>query len=120
MARLLALPTTADGRGSLTVLQDAIPFAIVRVFYIRGADGQTRGGHKHYKTRQVLIALNGRCDIRVVNAEGDRTWALERADEGLLLEPGDWHTMHFHPGAILLVMASTAYDAADYIHGPPP
>jgi dTDP-4-dehydrorhamnose 3,5-epimerase-like enzyme len=56
---MLQLPTFNDPRGSLTVLERALPFAIVRTYWIYGSDGQTRGGHRHTHTRPALIALRG-------------------------------------------------------------
>src|SRR6185312_1460694 len=40
---ILNLPTFKDARGSLTVLEAALPFTAVRTYWIYGADGQTRG-----------------------------------------------------------------------------
>ena len=50
---VLNLPTFTDPRGSLTVVQRSLPFDVVRMYWIYGADGQTRGGHRHSHTRQV-------------------------------------------------------------------
>ena len=54
---VLDLPTFSDPRGALTVLDQALPFAPVRTYWIFGADGQTRGGHRHKLSRQALVAM---------------------------------------------------------------
>lgn len=120
MPQLLKLKTFRDRRGALTVLQDDVPFTIRRVYYIYEADDQTRGGHRHHKSAQLLIALNGRCEIYVHDGQREHAFALESPDSGLLLHPRDWHTMKFAAGAILLCLASELYDVADYIDEPYP
>ena len=60
---LINFKTHKDSRGSLTVLENEIPFEIKRVFYIYGVDESKRGFHKHIKTRQVAICIKGSCDI---------------------------------------------------------
>ena len=60
---MLQLPTFVDSRGALTVMEKALPFEVVRTYWIYGADGQTRGGHRHTHTRQALIAISGRVSI---------------------------------------------------------
>ena len=54
---LFDLPTFRDARGALSVLDDALPFPVKRLYWVYGADGQSRGGHRHDKTRQVLGAV---------------------------------------------------------------
>jgi mannose-6-phosphate isomerase-like protein (cupin superfamily) len=96
-------------------MQQAIPFEIRRVFWITGADGQTRGGHRHHKTRQALVAMAGRVVVYMDDGKRQRDVVLERCNQCLLVEPDDWHTMTFAPGAMLLVFASQLYDVKDYI-----
>jgi hypothetical protein len=55
---VLDLPTFADARGSLTVLDQYLPFVPVRLYWIYEADSQIRGGHRHQHTRQALIAVS--------------------------------------------------------------
>lgn len=102
----------------LVVMQNDLPFEIRRVFWIVGADGQTRGAHRHRKTRQALVAVCGEVTVTLDNGERSATVVLDSPATSLLVEPEDWHTMHFGPGAVLLVFASHEYEAADYIHDP--
>lgn len=112
---LLELPTFSDQRGALTVLDGALPFPIVRTYWIYGADGQTRGGHRHFKTRQALIAIAGTVTIYMNDGVINETIVLDSPNLCLLVEPKDWHTMTFGPGSTLLVIASAPYDRSDYI-----
>jgi mannose-6-phosphate isomerase-like protein (cupin superfamily) len=115
---LLMLPTFTDPRGALTVLDGALPFVPVRTYWIYGADGQTRGGHRHTHTRQALVAVNGAVSIYMNDGVTSETVVLDKPGKCLLVEPKDWHTMTFGPGSVLLVMSSHHYDRSEYIDTP--
>jgi mannose-6-phosphate isomerase-like protein (cupin superfamily) len=115
---LLSLPTYSDPRGSLTVLDGVLPFAVVRSYWIYGSDGQTRGGHRHRHTRQALVAVNGTVTIYMNNGVVADNVVLDHPGQCLLVEPRDWHTMTFGVGSVLLVMSSHPYDRSEYIDEP--
>lgn len=115
---VLNLPTFTDPRGVLTVLEGALPFSVVRTYWIYGADGQTRGGHRHTRTRQALIAVSGTVSIYMNDGVTADTVELNHPSKCLLVEPKDWHTMTFGPGSVLLVMSSHFYDRSEYIDTP--
>jgi len=109
------LPTFLDLRGGLTVLDGALPFEIKRIYWIYGADGQVRGGHRHVKTRQALVAVAGIVSIYINDGRCSGTVELNDPSQCLLVEPKDWHTMTFGPDSVLLILSSEPYDRADYI-----
>jgi hypothetical protein len=109
-----------EDRGLLVVAQDVFPFAVARLFWIVGVDGQTRGGHRHHVTRQALIALRGCVSVNLDDGANAQTVSLDSPSKVLVVEPDDWHTMQFGQDAILLVVASHKYDPADYIYEPYP
>lgn len=115
---ILNLPTFDDQRGSLTVLEGALPFPVVRTYWIYGADGKTRGGHRHMHTRQALVAVSGAVSIYMNDGITSETIELTHPGQCLLVEPKDWHTMTFAAGSVLLVMSSHAYDRSEYIDTP--
>lgn len=112
---LIGINTFEDERGVLTVFQDQIPFKVERIFWIYDSDGKIRGGHRHVKTRQVLICLRGAVSVFVQNKLKKENIRLDHPNKALIVEPEDWHTMEFINDAILLVLASTKYDISDYI-----
>lgn len=113
---ILSLPTYADQRGCLTVLNSLLPFEIKRVYWIYGSDGQIRGEHRHRMTRQALIAISGEITIFMDDGINQSLVHLNKPNTCLLVEPKDWHSMSFGPGSILLALASHEYDPNDYIH----
>ena len=116
MAKLIHLKTFSDPRGKLTVIQQVLPFEIKRVFYIYGVDDSVRGKHRHHRTVQAAVCIHGSCTISNNDGEKRETFVLDAPEKCLILEPRDWHYMHdFTADAMLLVLASTHFDPADYI-----
>jgi dTDP-4-dehydrorhamnose 3,5-epimerase-like enzyme len=116
MANIIDLETYTDNRGNLTVIQDIFPFKIERVFYIYGVDSSVRGGHKHHKTIQAAVCIQGECKIYSNNGKEERIFHLDKPSKCVLLEPQDWHKMYdFSENAILMVLASEKFDPNDYI-----
>lgn len=121
MATLLTLTNIRDERGHLTVLdnmEELLPFPVKRIFYIHQAAG-VRGGHRHFCTQHAVICLTGSCQVTINDGNKEKTYVLDAPDKCLIIDVADWHTMHhFSEGAILLALASTVYNPADYIYTP--
>lgn len=114
----IKLPTLKDARGALTVMDGELPFTVARSFWIYGADTNTRGGHRHFVTRQALIAMVGTITVLMDDGERRENIVLSSPDNCLLVEPKDWHEMTFTPGSVMLAFASHPYMKEDYIHEP--
>lgn len=119
MAHLIDLRTFTDFRGNLTVIERVLPFDIKRIFYIYGVDDSVRGGHRHHKTIQAAICIQGTCTIFCNDGYSTSEFVLDSPHKCLVLNPEDWHTMsHFSKDAILMVLASEYFDQTDYIFEP--
>ena len=117
MAKIIPIISFNDTRGTLTVIQDELPFEVKRIFYIYNSDGSKRGGHRHKRTIQAAVCINGECKIYVNNGTNKQIFILNKPDLCLLLEPEDFHIMYdFRNTSVLLVFASEKYDTKDYIH----
>ena len=109
----------ADHRGILTVVQSGndIPFDIKRIFYISDVPNSIeRGGHSHYITDQVAIALVG--SVRVIVNDGlhAKQIVLDHSNYGIFLPRMTWSVLtDFSPGAICMVLANTEYHSDEYI-----
>jgi hypothetical protein len=116
MAYIIDLKTHTDKRGNLTVIEDIFPFTIQRVFYIYGVDRSERGGHRHVKTIQAAVCIQGACKIYNNDGKTSQVFQLDKPSKCVLLEPSDWHKMYdFSENAILMVLASEKFDQNDYI-----
>ena len=116
MSYIIDLATVTDERGSITIAEKVIPFDIKRVYWIYQF-GAKRGGHRHKKTMQALVCINGSCEIFINNGNEQKSVMLDCSNRCLILEPDDWHTMEcYDKNAVLLVMASEYYDKDDYVY----
>jgi dTDP-4-dehydrorhamnose 3,5-epimerase-like enzyme len=117
MAKIINLPTMSDERGSLSIIENIINFDIKRVYYIYKTDGKQRGGHRHKKTNQLLVCVNGSCDVFCENeSKVANTFLLNSPEKCLYVDAKDWHTMqNFSSDCVLLVLSSQYYDKDDYI-----
>ena len=104
--------------GFLSIAENhLLPFKVERVFWTyHTPESIVRGRHAHYKTEQVLVAVTGRIIVTTDNGKGNiQTFVLDEPDMEVYIPPNVWHTMQYSHTAIQMVLASTAYDAADYI-----
>lgn len=121
MAQLTNLKTFTDHRGNLTVIEKIIPFEIKRVFYIYGVDNSARGYHRHKKTIQCAIAIQGECEIHSQPGKNFpvEIFSMNSPSKCLIINNEDYHWMNnFSKDCILMVFASEYFDADDYIYEP--
>lgn len=120
LGEILKFPKICDPRGNLTFLQngDKIPFEIKRVYWIYDVPGgQSRGGHAFKKQQEIIIALSGSFDVEVSNGNDKRVISLNRSYYGFYIPAGIWRQMlNFSTNSVAMVLSSTFYDKADYIH----
>ena len=116
VAQIIQLKTFIDNRGCLTVIEKEIPFTIKRIFYIYGVDDSQRAAHRHKKTIQALICINGSCHVKNNNGKIKEDFFLNTKTQCLILQPEDWHIVDcFSKDCILMVLASEYFDENDYI-----
>ena len=117
--RVQELPLVHDMRGELSVGEfgRSIPFQPRRYFLVFDVPTrEVRGEHAHKTCHQFLVCVKGDCSVVVDDGTRRQELLLERPNVGLLISAGVWATQYkFSPDAVLLVLASEYYDAADYI-----
>jgi UDP-2-acetamido-3-amino-2,3-dideoxy-glucuronate N-acetyltransferase len=116
--RIIDAPVFNDLRGALTVTDTAaLPFTPARIFTVFAVPSkEVRGEHAHRECGQILTCLHG--SLKVVWDDGRFRGEVELADptRSLYMPPRVWGTQYaFEDDAVLLVLASLPYDAADYI-----
>ena len=66
LAVSIDLPVLEDARGTLCPLEFPINgFLPVRAFLVSAVSGAIRGGHGHYKARQLLMHVSGVIEVEL-------------------------------------------------------
>lgn len=119
IAKFVELPVISDPRGNLCFAESDrhVPFEIRRVYFLYDVPSQSiRAGHAHRALKQLLLPLSGSFDVRLSDGSGSEVVSLNRPNIGLLIGPGIWREIeNFASGSVCLVLASEAYDEADYV-----
>ena len=117
--KLIQLDSYKEEDGDLVVVEGCsnnIPFSIARVFNVRANQGCTRGRHAHRECTQLLICTNGEIEVVCNNGEEVSTYTLDKANYGLLIEPGIWAEQRYlKKGTVLTVLCDLKYNEGDYI-----
>lgn len=116
---ILFFKDLGDERGKLVVIEggEAVPFDIKRVFYIYGSDSTVvRGQHANKKSEFVLINVAGKSKVKITDGKESMVVELDKPMMGIYLPPMIWKDMYdFSSDSVLLCLASTHYDAEEYV-----
>lgn len=119
-AHLIPLRSALDLRGRLLAAEvgEQLPFTPKRAFLVCDVPtAEVRGEHAHRTLEQVLVCVHGAVSVMVDDGSGSRAeFRLDGPEQALYVPPRVWATQfRYTPDAVLLVLASAPYDAADYI-----
>ena len=108
---------TVSGRIVVAELAQFLPFQPRRIYWIHGmAHDEHRGFHAHRRLWQAMVAMSGGVAIELDDGGAVRGLALTECDQCLIVPPGLWRVIRsLATNSILMVIASEAYDEADYI-----
>ncbi|EAL3289606.1 WxcM-like domain-containing protein [Campylobacter coli] len=117
--KILNFNAKSDSRGSLIALENLkeIPFEVKRIYYIYDTKPDfPRGAHAHKELEQVLIMMDGSCELVLNDGKDIKNIILNRPDMGIFIGKNIWREMkNFSYGAKLLVLASDFYNEKEYI-----
>ncbi len=118
-ARLIDLHSVVDLRGRLAVgeVGKQLPFAPKRVFFVYEVPTvEVRGEHAHHTLEQVLICVSGNVSVVVDDGKQRSEYYLDDLGRALYIPPRVWGIQYaYSRDAVLLVLASDAYDPDEYI-----
>ena len=120
---LMRLPAFVESRGVLAVTELGVdlPFEVVRCFFLyRVPTGARRGGHSLASSSEVMVGVHGSVTVDV--DDGDTCWRVVLDDPTIALHipTGVWCEEHtFSADAVLMVLASSTYDADEFDHNRP-
>jgi len=107
----------ASGVLTSTQQEADLPFAVKRVFWVKDTPAaRIRGNHANRITEEIMIAVSGSVTVETVSVSGQKVrFELNNASLGLYIPTYCWLTIAFSADAILVCLASTDFDEADYI-----
>lgn len=115
----LNFKVNGDARGNMVVVEggQAVPFDIKRLFYIYGTDPDAvRGQHANRNSDFAMVCISGSCKVKITDGTTETVVCLDEPMKGVYIPKMLWKDMYdFSEDAVLLVMASTHYDANEYI-----
>lgn len=105
------------GGGSLFVVEGAnLPFEIKRTFIVKARKGEVRGEHAHWRCSQMLLAVNGRVQLKVFDGVEWHEFLLENLEQGIVIPPLHWAVQRYlDDNSILLVHCDREFDENEYI-----
>ena len=116
---IIQLPKILDPRGNLSFIEEnnQIPFQILRSYWIYDVPGgEIRGSHAFKQTDEFIVALSGSFDVVLHDGEKEVRYSLNRSYYGLYVPKLVWRKIeNFSTNSLALILASTDYDANDYI-----
>ena len=108
-----------DLRGDIVVteLEQDLPFKVKRMFFVYNVPSEkVRGEHAHKECHQFLACVRGQVSVVVDDGKEREEFLLDRSYFGLYVPPMVWAVQYkYSPDAVLLVLASGAYNPDDYI-----
>ena len=117
--RIIDLPKITDPRGNLSFFESGvhIPFEIKRTYWIYDVPGgEVRGSHAFKKSKEFIVALSGSFDVVLNDGAKEEKFSLNRSYYGLYIPNLLWRKLeNFSTNSLALVVASTNFDANDYI-----
>jgi len=114
----IQLQTFNEKLGSLVAIESDGLMKIERIFYVFNTPKNiTRGKHSHYKTKQLLICLNGKCEVICDDGVNREKYLLDSPKKGLLIPEGIWAEETYKTiDTMLMVICNTTYSEEDYIY----
>ena len=115
---MIDIRSNQEEDGRLLVVEEktaGIPFEIKRIFWVRDVKaGAKRGEHATKRTKLVLIAVTGSCDVTVNDGKEEITYHLDDPTKGLYIDEMLWRTMmNFTPDCVVEAICDHPYAPGD-------
>lgn len=115
---LIRMTRVADMRGHLAAAEFTdLPFTPQRSFVVFDVpSAEIRGEHAHRECHQLLTCVHGSVEVMVDDGRNRQAFHLDRPELSLHIPPMVWASQYqYSADAVLVVLASRAYDPDDYI-----
>tara|TARA_R110001632_G_scaffold28927_2_gene76984 strand:+ start:6794 stop:7198 length:405 start_codon:yes stop_codon:yes gene_type:complete len=102
---------------SIAEAQSQVSFDINRVYWTYFTPNNVkRGFHAHKKLEQVIVALSGVINFKLIDQQGNETlYTLDDPSKGLFIPKLYWREISFSHNAVLMCIASEVFNESDYL-----
>lgn len=116
--RLIDIPTFADERGVISVLDEELPFEVKRIFGLHHIyPNKDRGAHALLYGTEIMIALHGSFVVDLDDTKEKTSILLNDPTKGLIIMPGIWFRTHSYVDeGVSLVLADQEYQRGRYTY----
>lgn len=115
---LIDIPSFTDERGSISVMDNELPFQVKRVFWLHHIkDGKDRGAHALLDSSEIMVAVHGSFIVDLDDTEIKTSVLLDDPSKGLMIKPGVWFRTHsYKEDGVSLVLAEEEYARDKYTY----
>lgn len=115
---LVAVPSFADDRGVISVMDRELPFGVKRIFWLHHiAEGKDRGAHALIDSTEIIVAVHGSFVVDLDDAVNKTDVLLDSPERGLIIRPGIWFRTHSYKNdGVTLVIAEDEYTRDRYTY----
>lgn len=115
---LVDVPSFADDRGVISVMDRELPFGVKRIFWLHHiAEGKDRGAHALIDSTEIIVAVHGSFVVELDDAVNKTDVLLDSPERGLIIRPGIWFRTHSYKNdGVTLVIAEDEYTRDRYTY----
>ena len=115
---LVKIPTYADERGIISVMDKELPFGVKRIFWLHHiVEGKDRGAHALLDSTEIIVAVHGSFVVDLDDAVNKTSVLLDSPEKGLIIRPGVWFRTHsYMEDGVTLVIAEEEYTRDKYTY----
>ena len=115
---LVDVPTFADERGAISVLDKELPFQVKRVFWLHHIqEGKDRGAHALLDSSEIMVAVHGSFIVDLDDTINKTSVLLDDPSRGLVIKPGIWFRTHsYKEDGVSLILAEEEYARDKYTY----
>ena len=115
---IIDVPSFTDQRGSISVLDKELPFAVKRVFWLHHIlDGMERGAHALLDSSEIIVSVHGSFVVDLDDSDNKKSVLLDNPCRGLIIRPGIWFLTHnYADDGVSLILAEEEYAREKYTY----
>lgn len=115
---LVDVPTFADERGVISMMDRELPFQVKRVFWLHHiVEGKDRGAHALLDSNVIMVAVHGSFVVDLDDQVNKTSILLDNPSKGVMFRSGVWSRPHsYKEDSVSLILAEEEYARDKYTY----